>query len=557
MMSSMPGNRKKQKSFYITLLISNLLVLIFGVLYLSIGSESMIWNTYGLAMLVVFSGNIFAAYFEDSRNARGYIYIAFSGISMLVVPILNSLVSFTETHYNSRSIVSSALVIALFISGALMAFSKLICRKTEAELLIDSITLKNMKESSRIKTVKTIIIVFLSIILAAGILVAYNFLVISNILWETEVFISGTALFYAFLFFCVGLLIIKLLPLKKYMLAKILYFLITLIISASCMLPFLSTPFLIRNADIEYTRAFGEEYSVSPDYNNDHFRKIKFSISDYIFGIITENFDIRKDIPFYHGTEGVDNGLSLYFDAYTPKADGDLLPGGNSVLVRIHGGGWTTGDKGFLNNAQISKYFASQGYAVFDIQYGLSNKNSLDKITESPYGDFTIDDMVRHISKFLKYLSENSKEYNANTDSVFISGGSAGGNLALASSLAFFSDKYKDLSDLKIDIRGLIPYYPANELAKNYGIGYSLEFNNPGLLVNEFSPPCLILQGTDDGLVRYHVTQQFKDNYTGAGNVQCAVIMMPFGGHACDMYFPGYYNQVFLYYMERFMYQFR
>jgi hypothetical protein len=29
---------------------------------------------------------------------------------------------------------------------------------------------------------------------------------------------------------------------------------------------------------------------------------------------------------------------------------------------------------------------------------------------------------------------------------------------------------------------------------------------------------------------------------------------MPFGGHASDFYFTGYYNQIFLYYMERFIY---
>ena len=45
-----------------------------------------------------------------------------------------------------------------------------------------------------------------------------------------------------------------------------------------------------------------------------------------------------------------------------------MLPGGNSVLIRIHGGGWKSGDKGLMNNAQMNKYYSL--HVVFDIQYG-------------------------------------------------------------------------------------------------------------------------------------------------------------------------------------------
>ena len=31
------------------------------------------------------------------------------------------------------------------------------------------------------------------------------------------------------------------------------------------------------------------------------------------------------------------------------------------------------------------------------------------------------------------------------------------------------------------------------------------------------------------------------------------LLTMPYAGHGSDLYFSGYYNQVFLYYMERFM----
>ena len=556
-MISMPETRKKLRTIYWSVLLVNISALIFGILYLSAGFESIFWNLYGLFILAALIGNIYIAYIEDPRNLRGYLYLVFSGICLLLIPIFNSLASFTITHYSSRSIVSCALVFALFLSGGLLAVSNLICRKTEAEILLDDLAIKKIKESHRQKAIKTIIIICLSIILAAGLAVAYRILVINEKFWTTEVFISAVSLFYAFVSLSVGVLILKLLPGKGSTLAKIVFSLVILFVFIVCLLPFAVSPFMVKNAETEYIQAFGEEFLASPEYDLEHFRKVRFSIPEYFFGIVSEGFAVRKDIPFYQGTEGVDKGLRLYFDAYTPIVDGDTLPGGNSVLVRIHGGGWTSGDKGFLNNAQINKYFASQGYAVFDIQYGLSKKNGSAETAESPYGDFTTDDMVRHIGKFLEYLSKHSEEFNANIDSVFISGASAGGNLALASGLALAGNKYSNIPGREVKIRGLIPYYPANELADNFGVGYSLEFNNPGLLVNELSPPCLIFQGSSDGLVKYSVTEKFKNAYIEAGNMQCAVISMPFGGHACDMYFPGYYNQLFLYYMERFMYVFR
>ena len=45
--------------------------------------------------------------------------------------------------------------------------------------------------------------------------------------------------------------------------------------------------------------------------------------------------------------------------------------------------------------------------------------------------------------------------------------------------------------------------------------------------------------------------------YHKEGNDHCAILWAPLGGHGCDSYYSGYYNQVFIYYMERFMYLYR
>ncbi|GAI93690.1 unnamed protein product, partial [marine sediment metagenome] len=46
----------------------------------------------------------------------------------------------------------------------------------------------------------------------------------------------------------------------------------------------------------------------------------------------------------------------------------------------------------------------------------------------------------------------------------------------------------------------------------------------------------------------------FRNTYLAEGNDECVILWMLLGGHASDFYFSGYYNQIFLYYMERFLY---
>jgi len=50
-------------------------------------------------------------------------------------------------------------------------------------------------------------------------------------------------------------------------------------------------------------------------------------------------------------------------------------------------------------------------------------------------GEYTIDDMVRHLGEFTTYLADNHENFGASIDSVFISGGSTGGHLANAVAL--------------------------------------------------------------------------------------------------------------------------
>src|SRR5437763_3896692 len=59
------------------------------------------------------------------------------------------------------------------------------------------------------------------------------------------------------------------------------------------------------------------------------------------------------------------DGTALALDVYRPPA----AEGPVSAIIVIHGGGWSTGDKG--ETPLASERLAAAGYAVFDVQYRL------------------------------------------------------------------------------------------------------------------------------------------------------------------------------------------
>ncbi|MBN2157060.1 MAG: alpha/beta hydrolase [Candidatus Lokiarchaeota archaeon] len=334
-------------------------------------------------------------------------------------------------------------------------------------------------------------------------------------------------------------------------------------ISSISFIPVLGTPIYIRDAERVFDTAFNPEFGGNwetqiSDAAQNYFKKNHFQLVDYFIGPNNPPCVEIKDILYFNGSESnftVDQSIMLYFDAYLPPLNYVGLPGENSTLIRIHGGGWVIGDKGSGNIGMMNRYFASQGYCVFDIQYGLNNESDLfGNIPFKPtnvMGNFTIDDMLRHIGNFTYFLEAHATEFGVNLDSVFVSGGSAGGQLTCATALSLASKNYTEFSDA-YTIKGMVPFYPANNVTFDFAASSKPEWVDPVMLINMTSPPCLIFQGNQDPLIIQ--SKILRQKYQSFGRTDCALITFPFAGHGNDVYFPGFYNQIFLYYMERFLY---
>jgi acetyl esterase/lipase len=403
--------------------------------------------------------------------------------------------------------------------------------------------------------------IFILLILEIGIIVSFS-MILGGTNYSLAFIGIGVAHFgltwFVILGSMVSLLLVNIDKKNLFLLSSIVF--LGLVISTISLLPIFSIPSTVKQARINFDEAFNPVFGGSweeeiPSYVEEYFLQKPYHLTQYFLGSKPKDCRIRTDELYFNGSESsyeVDKNILLHFDVYMPQYGGDGLPGENSILIRIHGGGWSFGDKGLTNMMQMNKYFASQGYVVFDIQYGLFDSKGSNPFTpEYVKGDFTKEDLVRHIGNFTYFLEDHASEYNANIDSVFVSGGSAGGHLACALALGLESGLYTEYFSSALNIRGLIPYYPANRMYDKLDV-----FQNPALMVENDSPPSLIFQGKQDGLVEPEVSEDLLNSYISKGNLKCAILYMPFAGHANDFYFTSNYNQIFLYFMERFMYLF-
>lgn len=549
-------NKSKLRNIFLYTLFSfNGLSILLGSVYIFTNPTDASWNIFGVILLITLLGNVVVTLMSFGHLGLDYAYLLLTIVFMIIIPIMNRSASIDVTNMTSRSNISVFLIFSLLVLATIIIVVKLL--DPTSRDFSDKARHTKLNHTKTVLKIGTLFV--LSALLILGIYLAYQ-LLIGRSSDAIELFFPQYSLFFSIIFLSIAALILKMYSKKNTSFVKVVVILIVMALSIILSVPLLMTPFMINDAEDSYREAFGEDpRELIPSEERMHFSNTAFSLPDYFFGKLSEEYRVQEDVLYYQGKTGVDQGINLHFDAYLPPESDDELPGNQSILMRIHGGGWTAGNKGSMNNAQVNKYFANQGYVVFDVQYGLSNEEKLFEFAEVPaniVAGFTIDDMVRHLGLFTDYLVEHNDDYHANLDSVFISGGSAGGQLANAVGLGLASGNYEELNS-RLNVKGIIPVYPANGLPQAVNIEGSPELTDPSMLVKEDSPPALIYQGTHDGLVDQSVALAFDQTYDERGNSNSTLILMPFAGHSSNSYFPGYYNQVFIYYMERFMYQFK
>ncbi len=557
----------------------NLVSIVYGIYFIAAGGAAMMPTPFGITLLATLALNLLLVFLNFIKNTElriqrwGSVYLV---ISMAALAVMGLGGAAASSAYDPRSVAWIQFVLvypAYFITLAAGALYARLTRNALNDAGIGMIT----AGQSRFSKGRSLLLVVLFLLLTSGFFHVY--ILVTDYPGLLQIWVSQSALFMAFFYLALTVWILKIYQ-KPHCPVSLITGLVGLALFVVFMLPLLLTPGAAEKAEADFSTAFGTDWRERLDpADEEHFLKHRFSLPAYFLGYPSGNYTYERDILFYEGTEGVDEGIKLYFDVFKPAVDQGDLPGYGSTIIRIHGGAWIAGDKGFANMMQVNKYLASQGYTVFDVQYGLTNLITLPQLLGlhgfltsvaglmpgnsdisalaapgNVLGPFTLDDMVRHLGIFTYYLEEHAGKYGASLDSVFVSGGSAGGHLTTAAALAMAGGEHEELFSPEIKVKGYVPFYPANRATPILEtIGGAPEWLDVELLVREDSPPCLIYQGYKDGMVPWETAHSFQDRYLKAGNKSCAVIYLPLAAHASDFQFTGYYNQLFLYYMERFM----
>ncbi|MDB5177392.1 MAG: alpha/beta hydrolase [Candidatus Saccharibacteria bacterium] len=217
--------------------------------------------------------------------------------------------------------------------------------------------------------------------------------------------------------------------------------------------------------------------------------------------------DTSKLTTFYDDVQYCnDKNLRRQFDLYVPK---DQRFGKSPLVVYVHGGGWSEGDRNNTIQKLYTPELAAWGIGIATIDYRLSG--------EAPYPAQNDD-----IHCAMKYLVDNSKKYGYDKTKIVIMGDSAGGHLAAMEALRKTDE---------VEFKGVIMLYGVSDLwnqIENYADKNAVKYlgdraketadkNSPLYANLSEAPPFLIVHGTNDTIVPSSESQAFYDKLRSKG----------------------------------------
>ena len=234
---------------------------------------------------------------------------------------------------------------------------------------------------------------------------------------------------------------------------------------------------------------------------------------------------------------------TVYLDAYCADDGKTDKP----IMIYIHGGGWIQGTR--EAHAYYSKVFAKHGYVVFSLDYDLSSpERHLAETTEL------------QLTEAFAWVKNHAADFGADIAKLYLTGGSAGGNLALELGYKINAGVYQTAADGTElpTVRAVSVTFPAANVATFYnngdlvlgGMAHKMAWSytgcspeeNPALydslapvnVITAGAPATNIVVGAADSLVPPESSYELDAALEQAGIAHQTVIV-PFGNHMFDM----------------------
>ncbi|MFD2832650.1 alpha/beta hydrolase fold domain-containing protein [Gramella sp. AN32] len=207
------------------------------------------------------------------------------------------------------------------------------------------------------------------------------------------------------------------------------------------------------------------------------------------------------------------DGDTLKLQLYQPQnfKDDENYP----AIVFFFGGGWNGGS--ITQFKPQAEYFASRGMVTVLVDYRVKNRHGT-----TPF------EAVNDAKSAIRFLRIHTKDYHIDPNKIVVSGGSAGGHLAAATTLLpGLNEEGEDLS-ISTKANALILYNPVIDNGPD-GYGYErvkerYKEISPIHNIEKGAPPTLFLLGSEDALIPVSTAYEFKDRMQAVGS-QCEVII--------------------------------
>lgn len=209
--------------------------------------------------------------------------------------------------------------------------------------------------------------------------------------------------------------------------------------------------------------------------------------------------------------------LYLYMD-YPPGYDAS---GSYAAMVFFFGGGWVGGTVDQF--APHAKYFAERGMVCFRADYRVQNRQGT-----SPF------ESLKDAKSAMRFVRAHAAEFGVDPDKIIASGGSAGGHLAVATSvIEGYNEEGEDLSVSCIP-GALVLFNPVFDNGPGgYGyerIGVQYKDFSPLHNLREGMPPAVVFLGTEDKLIPVECAEYFKTVMEKVGS-RCDLFLYEGEGH--------------------------
>ena len=254
------------------------------------------------------------------------------------------------------------------------------------------------------------------------------------------------------------------------------------------------------------------------------------------FSIARRDVEVVRDIAY-----APDGGKRNWLDIYKPVGGTSGAP----VLLQIHGGGWTIGNK-HEQALPLMNHLAAQGWICVAINYRLSPK--------ATFPDHLVD-----CKRAIAWIRNEIQNHGGDPSFIAVTGGSAGGHLTAMVGLTANDPEYQPgFEDVDTRVQAAVPFYGVYDFSDHYGlhatksvigmVGKTVLKRDPKTQMEDFrraspmhrihpeAPPFLTIHGTHDGLAAIEEARAFAQKLQTTSRSPAVFVELPGTQHAFEVF---------------------